>query len=92
MVFAAELSRASLGLPGDVVAQHRDLLTRVGLPTSYNAASWAQLRAAMALDKKSRGATLRFVGLRALGQVEMIVAPDEGLLEQCFTALDPNIS
>lgn len=92
MVFAAELSRASLGLPDDVVAQHRDLLTRVGLPISYNAASWAQLRQTMALDKKSRGATLRFVGLRALGQVEMIVAPDEGLLEQCFTALDPNIS
>lgn len=87
MVFAAELSRRLLGLSDAEVATHRRLIAALGLPTSYSDAPWDELRALMARDKKTRGASLRFVGLRGLGRPEMIVAPSERVLAECYTAL-----
>ncbi|MBO1030150.1 3-dehydroquinate synthase [Tessaracoccus sp. SD287] len=88
MVFAAELSRRALGLDPTVVDQQRESLASVQLPTTYQG-DWAPLRAAMSLDKKTRGNTLRFVGLPEVGRVSIIDAPDEALLEECFAALTP---
>ncbi|MGA4507404.1 3-dehydroquinate synthase [Propionibacteriaceae bacterium G1746] len=88
MVFAAELSQRALGLDPAVVAQHRELFTALGLPTTYQG-DWADLRAAMSLDKKTRGNTLRFVGITEPGTVAMIDDPDEALLEECYALLAP---
>lgn len=84
MVFAAELSVRTLGLDPEVARRNRSVLDLVGLPTSYSGAGYEQLRAAMSLDKKTRGDRLRFVGLPELGRVAIIDAPDEEVLHQCW--------
>lgn len=88
MVFAAELSRRTLGLSEEVVARHRSVLSSLGLPTHYNAADFAALRATMSLDKKTRGSQLRFVGLREVGGVSIIDGPSEEALVECWETLD----
>lgn len=87
MVFAAELSQRVLSLDPAVVARHRRILASVGLATSYHGTSWPVLRELMARDKKTRGHTLRFVGLRDQGRVAMIVNPPEQALQEAFAAL-----
>ena len=87
MVWMAGVSRRLLGLDGDVAAQHNELLAGLGLPTTYERKAWPRLRGLMSLDKKARGATLRLVGLRALGQPEILGSPDEDVLQECFAAL-----
>jgi len=87
MVFAAEVAvRAGL-LASEVLARHRSVLRSVGLPTSYAGRAWEPLRAAMARDKKSRGATLRLVVLSAVGQPQRLEGPDEQLLVEAFGAV-----
>lgn len=87
MVFAAELSARELGLSPELVERHRGVLASLNLPIHYNAGRFADLRQAMNLDKKARGATLRFVGLRDLASVEMISGPGEDVLAECFETL-----
>lgn len=87
MVFAAHLSRRLLGLSDAAVATHIEMLQLLGLPTSYSAAGWDELRALMARDKKTRGNTLRFIGLRNLGDPAIIAAPSERVLAECYTEL-----
>ena len=83
MVYAAELARLAGRLPADVVRRHRDVLASVGLPVSY-AADWAGLRTTMTIDKKSRGATLRFVVLDGLAEPGRLEGPDEDLLAAAY--------
>lgn len=87
MVFAAELSHRLSGLSSDEVALHRELLERLGLPTSYSKAPYAKLREYMSRDKKARGANLRFIGLEAIGKPVLVQAPDEDALAECYEAL-----
>jgi 3-dehydroquinate synthase len=84
MVFAAELGGLTGRLPADVVARHRSVLASVGLPTSYGEHAWPGLRDAMRVDKKARGATLRFVVLDGLAKPGRLEAPDEALLEDAY--------
>lgn len=92
MVYAAELARRS-GLMDDALVQrHREALQALGLPTSYNVTGdvderWAALRAAMGRDKKTRGSTLRFVALTAVGAPTRLAGPDEGMLRETFDAV-----
>jgi 3-dehydroquinate synthase len=87
MVYAAELARLAGRLGGDLVDRHRSVLSSVGLPTSYGANSWPELRAAMRVDKKARGATLRFVVLDGLAEPGRLEAPDESLLRAAYDAI-----
>lgn len=87
MIFAANLSRRLLGLPDEAVATHHELISALGLPISYRRAPWDDLRALMGRDKKARGSTLRFVGLRNLADPAMIVAPSERILAECYSEL-----
>lgn len=89
MVFAAELAVRAGVLDADVLARHRQILRSVGLPTTYSGSSWDPLRTAMARDKKSRGATLRFIVLSAVGSPRRLEAPDEAILQDAFGALAP---
>lgn len=83
MVWMAEVSKRLLGLHDETVSLHRELLASVGLPTSYQG-EWTRLRQIMSLDKKARGSSLRLIGLRAPGQVELLFDPDEQVLEEAW--------
>ena len=83
LCFAAELGRIAGRLDDATAARHRVLLKGLGLPTSY-AGDWAQLHAAMAVDKKSRGSRLRFVVLDALAQARVLDDPDPSLVRAAW--------
>ena len=87
MVFAAELSRLNGTLGKADVETHRDLLSGLGLPTSYPAGRWGELLAAMRVDKKARGSLLRFVILDGLGNPVRLEGPDESMLEAAYDAI-----
>ena len=80
MVFAAELSRLAGRLPDAAAQRHRDILTSLGLPTTYRAGAWQQLLATMQRDKKSRGGMLRFIVLDDVAKPTVLQAPDESLM------------
>ncbi len=84
MVYAAELARLAGRLGEEDVARHRRILSDVGLPTSYPAEAWPSLRDAMRIDKKARGARLRFVVLDGIGTPGRLEAPDEDLLKRAY--------
>jgi 3-dehydroquinate synthase len=87
MIFAAELSRLAGRLDQQTAARHRELLSCVGLPTSYDADAFDDLLQSMALDKKARGSTLRFVILNGLASAEILTGPDEDLLRAAYAAV-----
>jgi 3-dehydroquinate synthase len=80
MVFAAELSRLAGRLPDAAAQRHRDILNLLGLPVTYRAGAWQQLKATMQRDKKSRGGMLRFIVLDDIAKPTVLQAPDESLL------------
>jgi 3-dehydroquinate synthase len=87
LVYAAELGRLTGRLPADVADRHRALLHRLGLPVSYPADAWPALHAAMRVDKKARGATLRFVILDGLATPGTLEGPSDDLLQQAYAAV-----
>jgi len=84
LVFAAALGRHSGRLAPEVAQRHRAVLTALGLPVGYPASAWPELRAAMRVDKKTRGATLRFVVLDDLAKPTILRDPPEALLEAAY--------
>ena len=54
---------------------------------SYPAGAWPDLRAAMRVDKKARGATLRFVVLDGLAEPGILADPDDGVLRAAYDAV-----
>lgn len=84
MMYAARLSALAAGLAEDVVDRHRALLSSLGLPIRVRGDAWPQLREAMSIDKKSRGATLRFVVLDAIGAPRILADPAPELLTEAF--------
>jgi 3-dehydroquinate synthase len=80
MIFVAELAHLNGRLSIEAVQRHRDLFTKLGLPTSYPADKWPQLLANMQVDKKSRGGNLRFVVLDDVGKPTIMHAPTEEIL------------
>jgi 3-dehydroquinate synthase len=84
MVFAAELARLAGRLDGATVNRHRQVLAAVGLPATYLAGAWPALRQAMTVDKKARGASLRFVVLEGLGRPVILADPAEGMLARAY--------
>ena len=87
MVFAAELARTTGRIDADLVERHRTILSSVGLPTSYAAEAWPRLRDAMSVDKKARGATLRFVVLDGLAEPSILSGPTDEQLTRAYRAV-----
>lgn len=87
MVYAAELARLAGKLSDEDVARHRAILGGLGLPVSYQAGRWDALLAAMRRDKKTRGATLRFVILAGIGHPVRLEGPDPALLIAAYDAI-----
>ncbi|HCU92017.1 MAG TPA: 3-dehydroquinate synthase, partial [Actinobacteria bacterium] len=84
MVYAAELALLAGRLDAPTVHRHRRVLTAVGLPTTFLPGTWPALREAMAVDKKSRGAQLRFVVLDGPGRPAILADPPEELLARAY--------
>ena len=84
LVFAAALGRHSGRLDAGTADRHRSILTRLGLPVGYPAQAWPALHATMRVDKKARGATLRFVVLDGLARPGILTAPPDELLEAAY--------
>jgi 3-dehydroquinate synthase len=84
MVYVAELSRLAGRLDAKTVALHRELLHSAGLPVAYRRGAWQELRAAMSVDKKSRGARLRLVVLDDVARPAILDNPPEELLERAY--------
>jgi 3-dehydroquinate synthase len=84
MCFAAAVARLSGRLDAATAHRHRSVLSAVGLPVRYRADAWPQLRAAMAVDKKTRAARLRFVVLDGLARPRIMTSPPEELLELAY--------
>ncbi|SCX50797.1 3-dehydroquinate synthase [Klenkia marina] len=87
LVFAAELGVAAGRLSRAEADRHRELLVAMGLPVRY-AGDFATLRSAMAVDKKARGSSLRFVVLDGLGSPGILTDPDEAWLRAAWAAVE----
>jgi 3-dehydroquinate synthase len=67
LVYAAELAAARGLISTDELDLHRSLLSLYQLPTSFDRQAWQKLAPLLALDKKARGNTIRFVALNGIG-------------------------
>jgi 3-dehydroquinate synthase len=90
LVFAAELAGRAGLLSSDAVERHRTLIDAMGLPTRY-AGDWDRLQAVMRLDKKARGASLRFVVLDGVGNPTILTDPDQAWLDAAWAAVDEGV-
>ncbi len=89
MVFVAELARLTGRLDDATATRHSTVLASVGLPTRLadveaQALSFEEVLATMRVDKKTRGAQLRFVVLDALARPAILAGPDEDLLRAAY--------
>lgn len=84
MMFAAAVGRLAGRLDAATASRHGAILSGVGLPVRYRGSTWRQLRAAMAVDKKTRGQHLRMVVLDGLAKPGVLADPPEELLELAF--------
>ena len=67
MVYIAELSAGRGLIDASVLDLHRQLLSKFDLPITYPRQAWQKLAPSLALDKKARGTTIRFVSLDGVG-------------------------
>jgi 3-dehydroquinate synthase len=86
-VYVAELARLAGVLDDATAERHRAAFERVGLPTRWYGASYEELRAAMAVDKKARGSKLRFVVLSAVGAPQVLTDPPEEMLRAAYAVM-----
>lgn len=88
MVFVAELAAAEGLIDSEIVTLHRDSLQAVNLPISLgNVAggeNWPALYAAMGLDKKARGSSIRFVVLNSVGDCGRLEGVTEDQLKSAY--------
>ena len=88
LVYAAELAHARGLITDLILAQHRELLSNLHLPISYAASAWPSLWRLLALDKKSRGTTLRFVALDAVGSTIRLEDLNETELRRAYERIN----
>jgi 3-dehydroquinate synthase len=86
-VYVAELARLAGVLDDATADRHRAVFGRLGLPTRWHGAGYEELRAAMAVDKKARGNSLRFVVLSGIGRPQVLVDPSEELLRAAYDVM-----
>jgi 3-dehydroquinate synthase len=87
LVFAAALGRAAGRLDPGTADRHRAVLAALGLPVTYDRDAWPELHEAMRVDKKARGAVLRFVVLDGLARPGILTDPSPDLLAEAWSAV-----
>jgi 3-dehydroquinate synthase len=60
------------------------ILNDLELPVTYKRESWSKLLAHMAVDKKSRGSSLRFVTISEIGKTDRLENPDPKTLYAAY--------
>lgn len=90
MVYVAELAHRAGLMDAELVTAHREILTSLGLPTTYEGGLWEDLLTAMRRDKKTRGDLLRFVALTAIAQPTRLEGPSEEDLRAAYDAVSAN--
>jgi len=85
MVYAAIVGRRTGRV--DVVERTKAILRSLDLPVTYRPDAWDTLVAAMRVDKKARGASMRFVLLDAVAEPTTVTIDDEGLLRAAYEEL-----
>ena len=84
MAFMANL-QLNLGIiSADLAADHLQILQDLDLPIKYKRESWPKLLAHMAVDKKSRGNSLRFVTISDIGKTDRLENPDPNTLYAAY--------
>jgi 3-dehydroquinate synthase len=86
LVFAAELAGQAGLLTRAEVDRHARLVAAMGLPTRYTG-NWERIQAVMRVDKKARGASLRFVVLDGIGNPRILADPDQAWLDAAWAAV-----
>ena len=88
MIFVAELSHLEGLIDAELLQRHREVLSGLGLPISLSniagANNWESLYAAMALDKKARGNSIRFVVLNKVGECSRFESVSEEQLKSAY--------
>ena len=84
MVYVAELAAARGLITQEVVIQHREILQSCNLPIAYKKSAWPRLLKIMALDKKARGSSLRFVVLTGVGRTTRLEDVNEPELLEVY--------
>ncbi len=87
LVFVAALARLAGRLDEATAERHRAVLSLLELPTAYDPEAFDELLATMAVDKKTRGSTLRFVILDALARPAIMAGPEPALLRRAYESL-----
>jgi 3-dehydroquinate synthase len=81
MVFVAHLAHSLGILSQEIVDQHIQILSTLGLPIRYTEGDWLNLLATMRVDKKSRGQQIRFVVISEIGETKRVeTVTDDQLL------------
>lgn len=89
MVYAARLSVALKGLSAEEAARIEKLLAGLLLPVGAPNLEWDELRAAMALDKKTIGGHTKFVLIDRIGRAEFGCEVPEELLQEVWDGMKP---
>jgi 3-dehydroquinate synthase len=87
LIYAAELGRLAGRLDDSTAARHQAILASLGLPVRYGVDAWSELAATMRVDKKSRGATLRFVVLDGLAKPGILASPSDEMLRRAYDSV-----
>jgi 3-dehydroquinate synthase len=87
MAYIAYLSEHLNLISPEFRSLHIDTLAKLGLPVTYKGAEWPELLAAMKLDKKSRGNSLRFVVISEMGKTQRLENPNESALLAAYERL-----
>ncbi len=85
LVYAAALGRRLGHLDDATADRHRAILRALQLPVSYAADAYPALLSTMSVDKKARGATLRFVVLDGLARPIVVADPDRSVLAGAYS-------
>jgi 3-dehydroquinate synthase len=85
--YVAEVSRLSGLLADDVADRHRTAFAAIGLPVTWQGASFEELEVAMKIDKKSRGSQLRFVVLSGLAEPRILAGPPTHVLRKAYDVM-----
>jgi 3-dehydroquinate synthase len=81
MVFVAYLAHSLGLLSQEIVDQHIQILSKLGLPVRYAEGDWLNLLATMRVDKKSRGKQIRFVVISEIAETKRVeTVTDDQLL------------
>lgn len=85
--YVAELARLEGHLDDATAARHARAFGAVGLPTTYDGTGFDELLAAMRIDKKARGNTLRFVVLDDIGKPVVLAGPSDANLRAAYDVM-----